>query len=102
MISAANSRWRRCQRILRKGSPVHLHPLPARATQEQREGVTQVSAREAQIGLSANRNASRYLLSPPADSTSLRLIDPLLRIGADRWTVLIAADGASISPPMHN
>src|ERR1700730_5759478 len=31
-----------------------------------------------------------------------RLLDALLRIGSRSLTVVTAADGASISPPMHN
>jgi hypothetical protein len=60
MISAANSRWRGCQRILRKGSPITstLHP------QERKEGVTRVSAGKpklaAPVGAAFSRPCGLY------------------------------------------
>ena len=78
MISAANSRWRGCQRILRKGSPI-TSTLPP---QERREGVPQVSA-----------GSANWSVLPIGS-----LLDPLLRIGSRSLTVVTAADGASTSP----
>src|ERR1700738_1587655 len=45
-----------------EGFAHHLHPLPARATQARREGVTRVSAGKRKLACPANRNASRYFL----------------------------------------
>jgi hypothetical protein len=81
MISAANSRWRGCQRILRKGSPITSTISPQERRKSGERELPQVSA-----------GSANWPVLPIGS-----LLDPLLRIGADRWTV-IAADGASISP----
>jgi hypothetical protein len=68
MISAANSRWRGCQRILRKGSPITSTISPQeRRTSGERE-LPQVSA-----------GKRKFPVLPIG-----RLLDALLRIGADR------------------
>jgi hypothetical protein len=82
MISAANSRWRGCQRILRKGSPITSTLPPQERRKSGERELPQVSA-----------GSANWPVLPIG-----RLLDALLRIGSRSLTVVTAADGASTSP----
>ena len=87
---------RRYQRILRRFAR-HLHPLEGRRKSGERE------LPRSQLGsahcLCCQSECFKVFLEvlSPTPHPYVSLIQ-LLLIGADRWTVLIAADGASISP----